>query len=208
MITLEEMAALTTLYSQPHRYYHNIVHIQDCLTELENFVHPDFTQDKREIVETAIWYHDAVYNPYSKLNEYNSAMLTKGSEAAYELIMYTARHLEDVSQDIETHVHKNHRQCAYVMLDIDLAGFGKPELICAQHTVNIRREYYNTTDYDFYVGRLKFLEALSKRKSLYYTEFFYNKYHEQSQKNLKAEITNAEWYINRAQDDRILCGGM
>jgi predicted metal-dependent HD superfamily phosphohydrolase len=187
---LQEMANLTTLYTQPHRYYHNINHINDCLVELENFVHPDFTNDKRSMVEAAIWYHDAVYNPYSKLNEFNSAELVYGHQSAFvrDIIKYTARHLEDVSADIEKHIKHEYRQCVQVMLDIDLAGFGKDRMVFAMNGMNIRHEYYNTHLRDFLEGRQKFYQELIKRPTLYYTKYFYDKYHDVSRDNIRWEM--------------------
>jgi predicted metal-dependent HD superfamily phosphohydrolase len=184
MITLREMSMLSALYAQSHRYYHNINHVMDCLAELESFSDKAFTYGDRQIVEKAIWYHDAVYNPYSKENEVNSAKLVIEdpeflSDRIREIVIATANHL--VTQeglDLATQV----------MLDIDLTGFGKPWEICEMNANNIRLEYYNTNDLDFHENRLKFLSCIAKRDSLYYTDYFRGKYHDQSRKNLEQEI--------------------
>jgi predicted metal-dependent HD superfamily phosphohydrolase len=184
MITLQEMSMLTTLYTQPHRHYHNINHINECLVELEGFYSKDFSFGERKIVERAIWFHDAVYNPYSKENEVQSAMLVPEdpsfvSTCVRALILLTAKH---------TITQPELGLAAQVMLDIDLAGFGKPWEICKKNGENVRREYYNTSERDFYVGRLKFLQTIGQRESLYYTDFFREKYHVQSQKNLTLDV--------------------
>lgn len=186
MITLQEMSMLTTLYTQPHRTYHNMTHIMECLTEFENARVESLTYRDIQIVEKAIWYHDAVYNPYSKENEVQSALLLQeGSwyadvinKQVRNAIWATARHL--VTQE-------NLSLATQVMLDIDLSGFGKPTPECLQNGLNVRNEYYKTNEYQFAEGRLKFLRAIMQRESLYYTDFFKEKYHVQSQKNLKIE---------------------
>lgn len=197
MITLEEMSMLTTLYTQPHRKYHNINHINDCLVELENIPHWTILTknmngiNEIDIVESAIWYHDAVYNPYSKQNEYNSADLLpeiteknrKFIPAVRHAILSTAFHL--ITQN-------NLSPAAQVMLDIDLSGFGKDRFVFAQNGINIRYEYYNTKLKEFLEGRYKFYQALVKRPTLYYTEHFYNLYHTKSRENIEWEISLLE----------------
>lgn len=190
MISLQEMSMLSILYNQSHRYYHNINHIMDCLGELElvSFIN----SNQRDIIETAVWYHDAIYNPYSSLNEENSLKLfqvgigydTNKNILVESAILATKYHLE--------YQPLNKPLTTEVMLDIDLSGFGKDWITCRAHADNIRKEYYRTNDTDFYTGRLNFLETINQRESLYYTDFFKNKYHEQSKINIKIEIENTK----------------
>ena len=48
---------LQTLYSEPHRHYHNDRHIAACLKEFDEVKH---LIGKPEIVELALWFHDAI----------------------------------------------------------------------------------------------------------------------------------------------------
>ncbi len=207
MITLSEMSMLTTLYTQPHRTYHNINHINDCLTELENIPREVITDYERQIIETAIWYHDAVYNPYSKRNEMNSAELytqhrTSPKEAmsnwttiVCDAILATANHTITQAADMSYYIDNVLSLTTQVMLDIDLAGFGKSWKINQMYADNIRKEYYLTEELEFYTGRLAFLNTINKRESLYYTDYFKKKYHKQSKKNLEQEIILTEWQV-------------
>lgn len=199
MITLQEMSMLTTLYTQPHRHYHNINHINDCLTELENMPPKILFRnqkgiDEHSIVEKAIWYHDAVYNPYSVRNELNSISLLP------TITEYNASLIDAVRDAIlatmcHTITQDKISLSTQVMLDIDLSGFGKPTSECLENGENVRNEYYKTNNLDFYTGRLKFLQTIMERESLYYTDYFRDKYHEQSQKNMKIEVEIAQQYI-------------
>lgn len=195
------MSQLSTLYTQPHRTYHNINHINECLVELENIPSEllkvrEYHYHDHTLIETAIWYHDAVYNPYSKRNEIESAALlppipfsNKMSlpELVRDIILATAKHI--ITQDKLSFA-------AQVMLDIDLAGFGQETQICLQNGENVRKEYYKTPELDFQKGRLNFIQTISKRESLYYTDYFKEKYHVQSQKNLKIEEEMALEYVD------------
>lgn len=199
MISLQEMAQLSTLYTQPHRKYHNINHINACLVELQNMPTDLITKKEYTNIETAIWYHDAVYNPYSKTNEDESGKLYQPTGLVED--MYAVLHA--------IHATKYHlrtqqilRKTTQVMLDIDLSGFGKSLLEFATNGMNIRHEYYNTTLRDFLNGRLNFYNELCKRETLYYTDYFRDKYHKTSQENIKWEMsiiehTLAENNLNR-----------
>ena len=71
MLSLTETANLSVLYAQSHRHYHNIIHIQNCLSELEAYKKSELKLEHTPVgldcIEKAIWYHDAIYNPYSSM---------------------------------------------------------------------------------------------------------------------------------------------
>lgn len=199
MITLREMADLSVLYGQKHRHYHDITHIQNCLAELEAVCAVDEVASRyRSIIEQAIWYHDAVYNPYSKENEYNSAnLLSEDCGVVRDIILMTAHHTE--TQTFKHFSSTYYEHCAKVMLDIDLAGFGKGTIEFIHNSEDIRREYYNTIDSDFYKGRLNFMKAISERDSLYYTNWFKTMYHEKSRENLEGEIELCQYKLDEIE---------
>lgn len=200
MLDLQTTAALSTLYAEKHRHYHDITHIMNCLAELENFVHPDLTTPKRNIVEAAIWFHDAIYNPYSTLNEHYSAKLVSSkvvsyTEIVHDLVILTRDHLVSIDWGYQTYLTDKYVICGKVLMDIDLSGFGKSWDEYKRNGDNIRKEYYNTSDIEFYIRRLGFLEKLAKKDTLYYTDYFRTRYHSLSQKNLKRDIEETRTII-------------
>lgn len=208
-LPLEEQAMLTTLLTQPHRHYHNINHVNDCLVEFYRYETDTamLTYGEADALRYAIWYHDSIYNPYAPhgMNERQSA----------DLFFHKHRQLGDIANTVSgaivktakhTITQSNLFKITQVLLDIDLSGLGKPMHIFAKNSYNIRLEYYNTTDMDVVKGRLTFFEKLNKRESFYYTDYFRELYHEQSKTNVALEMealtyalekNDADWYFEK-----------
>lgn len=202
-LPLMEQAALTALLTQPHRKYHNVNHVNDCLIELSNYKKSNNVSSRLDTILTySIWYHDAVYNPYNPpgLNEKQSASLfanyhaesyvgTSNREMVESVILSTTLHIRTLEfyddnplLDIATKI----------MLDIDLAGFGKPRHIFNKNSRNIIDEYYNSNILECLQGRLKFLKKLNERESFYYTDYFKDLYHTNSKNNVEEDISLLE----------------
>lgn len=115
---------LVNAYSQPHRHYHSLRHLSECLAELDEV--KSLAQDPVAL-EVALWFHDAVYDSQSSSdNEALSADLAQDALSAggvasdfiqqvRSLILLTKKHVPDTTPD------------AALMCDIDLAILGKDE---------------------------------------------------------------------------------
>jgi predicted metal-dependent HD superfamily phosphohydrolase len=202
----KELADLSTIYNQSHRKYHNINHIMFSLAELEKYKKfNDLTESDLQILEWAIWYHDAVYNPYSSTNEEASADLLGASVLQYrEHVVVT--HVQRAQIAIAATKHHTITQNVYndlltqVMLDIDLAGLGSRPHIYAKNSLDIRDEYFNTTDREFLKGRQSFLTTMLMRADIYYTQHFRSLYASAAQRNMTKELELVERSLAEAVD--------
>ena len=61
---------LQTHYTEPHRAYHNLDHIADCLAQFDRAKH--LARFPAEL-ELAIWLHDIIYDTHASDNEEKSA---------------------------------------------------------------------------------------------------------------------------------------
>jgi len=62
--------ALIKAHAEPHRAYHTLDHIAACLRHLDDVREQT---DRPDEIEMALWFHDAVYAPFSATNEEDSA---------------------------------------------------------------------------------------------------------------------------------------
>src|SRR5262245_18668397 len=67
---------LERAYAEPHRRYHTRRHIEQCLALLDQV--PDLMDSERQVLEWAIWWHDAIYDAKASDNEARSAEMAKG----------------------------------------------------------------------------------------------------------------------------------
>ncbi|AJF61276.1 TPA: N-methyl-D-aspartate receptor NMDAR2C subunit [Candidatus Woesearchaeota archaeon] len=179
-----EFEELYARYTESHRAYHNIWHIEDCLAEFDTAKH--LASDPLAL-EMAIWYHDVIYETDGSAdNEKESADLAYStlvkagvSEAFAEKVRYLimATKHETIPEEGD----------AKLMADIDLATLGQPWEKFNRNRKNIREEYSRIPYENFAAGTRKIFEGFmnkQKRPSIYQTEFFRNKYEVAAETNM------------------------
>lgn len=205
-LSLDDQAKLSALLSQPHRTYHNMMHVYDSLTEMEQWLDAqlmesaDYDTQLRGMVTYFIWYHDAVYNPYAPgLNERESADLFCAQyknqvNLRFETESSWFYNVRDGILATSYHTTDQFERNAYVkaMLDIDLSGLGKSYGIYDRNGRNIEKEYWNTQKIDFIKARMSFLKAMLARKAIYYTPYFFDRYEKQARANMGCELEYLE----------------
>jgi len=73
---------LQTRYSEPHRAYHNLEHIRDCLAQFDRARHLAVYPAELEL---ALWLHDIIYDTHASDNEEKSAQWAVGTMQAANL---------------------------------------------------------------------------------------------------------------------------
>lgn len=173
-------ADLVKHYSQYGRYYHNDEHINDCLRKLDVSKHLAVHSD---MVELALWFHDVIYDSKAKDNEEQSAVF-----CANALIKANVPH--EVVQSVSTlilitrHTGQPATEDEKLIVDIDLSILGEEQDKFERYERQIRQEYAWVPEEQFRVGRTAVLQGFINRKSIYYTDFFQQRYELQARKNL------------------------
>jgi predicted metal-dependent HD superfamily phosphohydrolase len=175
---------LVAHYSEPHRAYHTLQHIEDCLDELEQVrdlaANPD-------AVELALWYHDAIYDTKTRNNEERSAALAvemvrnaslpdNFGQSVVNLIVATKHSSTPSDSDVQ------------LLVDIDLSILGQTEGRFDEYERQVRKEYEWVTDGTFAAGRSAILKLFLGRPSIYATQFFRDKYEKRARQNIAKSL--------------------
>jgi predicted metal-dependent HD superfamily phosphohydrolase len=187
-------------YSEPHRKYHNLSHIEEMLKWVPND-HPEVFN----IIE-AILYHDIVHSPsfspdgldetlscaeyivytFSGLHHMTTTETPFGFEGkgsllnerrVLEAINATARHTQD---------QKHLCDVAQIVLDLDLSTFALPWEEYQVWTVRLMEELsLKYPDVDITKGRQVFLAKLLEREKLYYVNTHWE---DPARENIKRDL--------------------
>jgi predicted metal-dependent HD superfamily phosphohydrolase len=180
-VTYQELAKA---YGESHRHYHNRNHIEHSIATLHQ--HRDLAEHPDE-VELALWFHDAVYKPFSSTNELDSAnwaisfLKQNGAnpdsiERVNQLILATLHEGEARSQDEK------------LLVDIDLAILGISEERFALFEKQIRAEYRWVPWFLYRKKRKEVLSSFLERDSIYATTIFAKQLEQRARNNIKAQL--------------------
>ncbi len=180
----ETFELLLNAYSQKHRHYHTGVHIEHCLRQLD--AASGLASEPAE-VELALWFHDAVYDPYSSDNEKKSADL------ACELLNRHGVSSERVER-VRAHIMATRHEApatiedSRLVVDVDLSILGVDEEDYARFEADVREEYRWVPGPLFRRKRAEILESFLARPTIYSTIPFRTKYETPARRNLIAAI--------------------
>jgi predicted metal-dependent HD superfamily phosphohydrolase len=167
-------------YTEPHRAYHTLAHIEACLREFDGV---SALCERPAEVEAAIWFHDVIYDPHRSDNEERSAAwaLSALAEAGVaapvrlrvdQLILATKHTMPPAGQD------------ASLLVDIDLSFLGCKPAVFEQHQQQIQQEYRWVPELVFRAQRAEILRKFLARPRIYQTEPFHKRFEQQARQNL------------------------
>jgi predicted metal-dependent HD superfamily phosphohydrolase len=179
---------LAARYSEPHRAYHTLAHLEDCFAEYDEVAH--LAEDPLAI-QFALWYHDSIYNPMRRDNEEMSAKL---AHSTIRSVGISKSFGELVRQHILATGHTNEPLCAdtRLLLDIDLGILGKSEKRFDNYEYEVRLEYSWVDEEAFRKGRSAILKGFLARPYIYYTQYFQEKYERRARTNIVRSIKRLE----------------
>ncbi len=167
-------------YQERARKYHTPHHINECLAVLERCSH---AEAGNPLVEYALWFHDAIYNTFSKKNEERSAL------AAARVLDKSGRSAQDCAQVHALILATRHGQQpaeapAQLMVDVDLSILGAEADRYAEFELQIRAEYWWVPTAMYRRQRGAILHSFMMRPSVYATHEFRERYERQARNNL------------------------
>lgn len=172
-------------HQEPHRHYHNLSHLYNLLSLVEQF--KSYIQQPR-LLELVIWYHDSVYDPASKENEAQSAQWAIEIWQSY-LNTPTLQQLEAYILATTKHFPKTDDEDERLFLDFDLSILAAEPTIYQAYSQAIQEEYTTVYPLGLYrKGRQQVLKAFLERSNIYYSTLFVQQYEAAARSNLIEEL--------------------
>lgn len=178
------LAELLSLWQQPGRVYHQLDHLHSCLRLAQTQA---WACAEPALVQLALFYHDAVYDPQRNDNEARSAALcvdhwrgqlpeaSLGSVQTW--ILATATH-DPAGLDDD----------GLRLLDIDLSILARDPDTYAHYARQIRQEYAFVPEPDYRRGRAQVLQRFLQRERLYHSDLAAPHWEGQARQNLQQEL--------------------
>lgn len=175
---------LLTAYGEPHRRYHSLQHLEECLLHFDGAI--DLAVNPGE-VEIALWFHDAIYELKSKDNERRSADWAQRELAARgaagdvlqrvdSLIMATCHNAAPTDPDQQ------------LLVDIDLSILGSLPARFAEYDLQVKAEYSWVPRPLYRVKRKQVLQGFLNRPFIYNTRYFRQNFENLARANLQRAV--------------------
>jgi len=178
---------LSEAYGASDRHYHTFAHIRNLLDALGR---GGQALHDPEVVQLAVWFHDAVYSSLRDDNEARSAALAKEFLSKTTLSAERCNRVVFLIERTKDHTQPQPAADSDLLcfLDADLQILGAPEADYWQYARQVRQEYRLVPDFMYRRGRRKVLEKLLGATQLYQTESFRQRLEAGARRNLRAEL--------------------
>jgi predicted metal-dependent HD superfamily phosphohydrolase len=159
------MKKLVLAYAEPHRKYHTLQHLTECISLLERHLHLAVNPGE---VEIALWFHDAVYDVNGEENE---ALSARWAEEALGAAGVPARSLERVRKLIlaTCHAALPEGPDEQLLVDVDLSILGAARSRFVEYEAQVRAEYQWVPERFFCERRRAILTKFLARQPIYHT---------------------------------------
>jgi predicted metal-dependent HD superfamily phosphohydrolase len=175
---------LMACYSEPHRKYHTVRHLDECFVKLEELRteahHP-------EEVELALWFHDAVYDTKRQDNEARSAEWARATARVANLPTVVADRIHSLVM-ATCHDAVPNEPDEKVLVDVDLSILGEAPDRFDEYEDQVREEYSWVPDVVFWTKRREILRGFLARASIFNTREFVEAYEARARANLERSI--------------------
>lgn len=176
---------LVKAYSEPQRAYHSRQHLEECLLVFDEA--KGFMQQP-DLIEMALWFHDAVYDPKSGENEALSAVMAVEALGG----TLTAREVARLILLTKSHQPGEGSDDAWI-IDIDLAIFAQTPERVMEYERQIREEYGWVPEEIYIEKRAEVLRGFLARKPIYRTLWARERFEARARENLRGLL---DWNVS------------
>lgn len=177
-------AELVRRYAEPHRAYHGLQHLAECLDMRSRLgrIAPSPAE-----VDLALWFHDAIYDPRAHDNEARSAQWldeVAGSAGLGAAVRARLRALVLVTRHDGTPDSLDEA----VLVDTDLAILGAMPARFDEYDRQIRAEYRHVPEVLYRHKRCQVLRGFNARERIYATQPYFQALEARARTNLGRAI--------------------
>jgi predicted metal-dependent HD superfamily phosphohydrolase len=176
-------ADLLQRWSEPWRHYHDVEHLAEVLTALDELARPAPTT-----VRLAAWFHDAIYDPRAGDNEERSAELATATLPAAGIAADEVSEVVRLVRLTATHDPAADDADGKLLCDADLAILGATPSRYERYVAAVRAEYAHVPDAEFRAGRDRILRGFADRVRIYSTDAARDRWESAARRNLRAEL--------------------
>jgi predicted metal-dependent HD superfamily phosphohydrolase len=176
-----EYEALMARYAEPARHYHTVQHLGECFAVWDTV---------RELAarpgecELALWYHDAVYDPFASDNEARSADLAAAALGGDDALTTNVRTMILATR----HDASAPSGDASLVVDVDLAILGAAPQRFEEYERQVREEYSWVPGPMFRSKRRQILAGFLARDVIYQTPQLRERFEAKARVNLARSI--------------------
>ncbi|MBN8418089.1 MAG: N-methyl-D-aspartate receptor NMDAR2C subunit [Verrucomicrobia bacterium] len=175
-------ARLLECYAEPQRAYHTLQHLEECLLILDDAKAAGLIA-KPDLIEMALWFHDAVYDPQGDENEELSAQMAVEALGDHPAVQEVAR----LILLTKSHQPGGGPDDAWI-IDIDLAIFAQPMERVMEYERQIRAEYAWVPQAVYAEKRAEILRGFMEREHIYLTAWARERFESLARANLQSLI--------------------
>jgi predicted metal-dependent HD superfamily phosphohydrolase len=177
-------------YTEPHRAYHNLTHIAECLAHLDG-VASGIIPPELGTLEMALWFHDVVYDTHRHDNEEASAALAGMHLTRAGVPIDRVAHITRLILATKHSATPPTGDATWIV-DIDLAILGANAARFDEYEKQIREEYHWVPEPDFRKGRASVLRMFLEREAIYMTPAFHARFEKAARQNLQRSLDALE----------------
>jgi predicted metal-dependent HD superfamily phosphohydrolase len=175
---------LLACYAEPHRFYHTLQHLRECINHFESCI--NLAEHPGE-VEYALWFHDAVCDPHRHDNEAMSAVWAETAAVERGVPMASACRVRSLVL-VTRHDVAPAGPDEKLIADVDLSILAAPCERFDEYERQVRREYAFMPDTLFKVKRGEVLRGFLGRTHIFNTNHFRGAYESAARDNLKRSL--------------------
>jgi predicted metal-dependent HD superfamily phosphohydrolase len=175
---------LIACYSEPHRRYHTLQHLDECFAHLSE---TRLLAEHPHEIEIALWFHDAIHDSREENNEEKSANWAQTAALSHGLSQETASRIHALVVATR-HDAIPMGKDAKLIVDVDLAILGATPERFAEYERQVRQEYAWLPGPVYKRERGRILNGFLKRKNIYSTPYFQIDHEKRARENIRRSL--------------------